>query len=140
EMKTLYIHASKFSYRVRERVKIPTVEEAREGDAGEFENTLVTFVTVERGDLERLDNMREAMGRDMEEVLGRIKADSVVLYPYSHLSSKLSRADHAVKVLAAMHEELDSRGIRVHKAPFGWYKAFDLSCLGHPLSELSRAF
>ena len=139
-MKTLYIHASKFSYRVRERVKIPTVEEAKEGDAAEFENTLVAFVTVEKGDLERLDHVKEAMGKDMEEVLGRIKADSVVLYPYSHLSSNLGRADHAVQVLGVMHEELEGRGIRVHKAPFGWYKAFNLSCLGHPLSELSRAF
>ncbi len=139
-MKALYIHASRFAYRVRERVRIPTVEEAREGDAEEFENTLVAFVTVEKGDLERLDQVREEMGRDMEEVVGRIKADSVVLYPYSHLSSNLSRADHAVTVLGAMHEEFEGRGIRVHRAPFGWYKAFDLSCLGHPLSELSRAF
>jgi len=26
----------------------------------------------------------------------------------------------------------------VKKAPFGWYKAFKLSCKGHPLAELSR--
>ncbi len=26
----------------------------------------------------------------------------------------------------------------VKRAPFGWYKAFSLSCKGHPLSELSR--
>jgi threonyl-tRNA synthetase len=28
----------------------------------------------------------------------------------------------------------------VYKAPFGYYKAFELKCLGHPLSELSRSF
>jgi threonyl-tRNA synthetase len=27
----------------------------------------------------------------------------------------------------------------VHRAPFGWYKAFKISCKGHPLSELSRS-
>src|SRR5690606_29965156 len=29
-------------------------------------------------------------------------------------------------------------GFVVKRAPFGWYKAFSLSCKGHPLSELSR--
>ena len=28
----------------------------------------------------------------------------------------------------------------VSRAPFGWYKSFNLSCKGHPLSELSREF
>jgi hypothetical protein len=28
----------------------------------------------------------------------------------------------------------------VYKAPFGYYKVFELKCLGHPLSELSRSF
>jgi len=26
----------------------------------------------------------------------------------------------------------------VKRSPFGWYKAFTISCKGHPLSELSR--
>jgi threonyl-tRNA synthetase len=28
--------------------------------------------------------------------------------------------------------------VEVSRAPFGWYKAFKISCKGHPLSELSR--
>jgi len=28
--------------------------------------------------------------------------------------------------------------VKVHRAPFGWYKSFKISCKGHPLSELSR--
>src|SRR5690606_36270291 len=33
---------------------------------------------------------------------------------------------------------LVQRDYEVHRVPFGWYKAFKISCKGHPLSELSR--
>ena len=29
-------------------------------------------------------------------------------------------------------------GLNVKRVPFGWYKSFEVSCKGHPLSELSR--
>ena len=28
--------------------------------------------------------------------------------------------------------------MEIKRSPFGWYKAFKLSCKGHPLSELAR--
>ncbi|MBI4983483.1 hypothetical protein HZC32_02465, partial [Candidatus Woesearchaeota archaeon] len=37
-------------------------------------------------------------------------------------------------------EKILSRECQVTRAPFGWYKAFNISCKGHPLSELSRSF
>jgi len=37
-----------------------------------------------------------------------------------------------------MEEKLSD--FEVYRAPFGWYKAFKISCKGHPLSELSREF
>ncbi|MBM3309827.1 MAG: threonine--tRNA ligase, partial [Candidatus Altiarchaeales archaeon] len=41
------------------------------------------------------------------------------------------------QLLADIYDEL--RGdFKVLKAPFGWYKSFELKCKGHPLSELSR--
>ncbi len=35
-------------------------------------------------------------------------------------------------------ETLIGEGLNVKRVPFGWYKAFEISCKGHPLSELSR--
>jgi len=37
-------------------------------------------------------------------------------------------------------EKILKNSYHVERAPFGWYKSFELSCKGHPLSELSRAF
>ncbi|MEW5761505.1 MAG: threonine--tRNA ligase, partial [Candidatus Thermoplasmatota archaeon] len=37
-----------------------------------------------------------------------------------------------------MEKKIASYGYEVLRAPFGWYKSFELSCKGHPLSELSK--
>ena len=37
-------------------------------------------------------------------------------------------------------EELLKDKYKVSRAPFGWYKWFNVACKGHPLSELSRSF
>jgi threonyl-tRNA synthetase len=39
-----------------------------------------------------------------------------------------------------LEARLKEMEVEVVRAPFGWYKAFRLSCKGHPLSELSRDF
>lgn len=62
----------------------------------------------------------------------------MVVYPYAHLSSSLSSPDVAKEVLQKMETRLGEMDIPVARAPFGWYKAFEVSCKGHPLSELSR--
>jgi threonyl-tRNA synthetase len=36
-------------------------------------------------------------------------------------------------------QELKKKKIDVYRAPFGFYKEFELKCKGHPLSELSRS-
>ncbi|MCX6777302.1 MAG: threonine--tRNA ligase [Candidatus Micrarchaeota archaeon] len=55
-----------------------------------------------------------------------------------HLTPTPSSPDVAVKVLQGMEHFLDSKDFQVIRAPFGWYKSFDVKCKGHPLSELSR--
>ncbi|MCS7106782.1 MAG: His/Gly/Thr/Pro-type tRNA ligase C-terminal domain-containing protein [Acidilobaceae archaeon] len=134
-MRALYIHASKFSYKVvKEAIENPPDPPGN----GEYENCLVAFVTVEEGDDTTV--ARRAVG-DMVSHAERVGASVLVIYPYAHLSSELARPSDAHRVLVSMEEQARAawRG-PVSRAPFGWYKAFDISCLGHPLSELSRQF
>ncbi|MBI2665154.1 threonine--tRNA ligase [Candidatus Woesearchaeota archaeon] len=62
-----------------------------------------------------------------------------MLYPYAHLSSALSAPKIAENFLKDA-EQLLSTKYKVTRAPFGWYKSFEMKCKGHPLSELSREF
>ncbi|MDD1769073.1 MAG: threonine--tRNA ligase, partial [Methanomassiliicoccales archaeon] len=75
---------------------------------------------------------------DIKETADKVGAARVLLYPYAHLSSELSDPETGKRMLRRMEEMLLDSGAQVKRAPFGWYKAFRISCKGHPLSELSR--
>jgi threonyl-tRNA synthetase len=62
-----------------------------------------------------------------------------VLYPYVHLlfRSKPASKKIALEIEKKLEEKL-KKEFEVYKAPFGFYKSFDIECKGHPLAELSR--
>ncbi|MEM0198879.1 MAG: threonine--tRNA ligase [Desulfurococcaceae archaeon] len=134
-MKLLLIHARRFTYEPVE----PAVKEHEQIQASfkkDFENTLVVFTTVENSDDESV--VAEAV-QSINEVVLQVKPLEVLIYPYAHLSSDLAPPSKAQEILSKLYMEASKTlNVPVHKAPFGWYKAFKLDCFGHPLSELSR--
>ncbi|QOJ79586.1 threonine--tRNA ligase [Infirmifilum lucidum] len=136
-MKVLLIHAKTFEYEARQKA-VDTAEELSDSNkSGRAENVLVAFVTVEKGDSSDPEIVGKATG-EIESVYKRVGASGVVVYPYAHLSENLAEASEALPLLKSIEEQLKVRGVRVQRAPFGWYKRFTLECYGHPLSELSR--
>ena len=140
-MKSLLLHAKEFCYRpVKPAIK-EYRDEVKEGEEKCFENALVVFVTVEDQDSANPKGVVSAAVDDIVKHLERVKASSVIIYPYAHLSPRLAPPHVAVKVLRLLEEELSSAcKVDVHRAPFGWYKEFKLHCYGHPLAELSRTY
>jgi len=138
-MKVLLIHADRFEYEVKEPTKM--AEELPEGHQKRlsFEEVLVAFSTIESSDTEA-ETLAQVVSADLADVFNKVKAERLVLYPYAHLSSDLASPEQAIEVLKAVEAATASKGIQVHRSPFGWYKAFDIRCKGHPLSELSREF
>ena len=73
------------------------------------------------------------------EHCAQIEETTVMLYPYAHLSSDLESPRAAVKVMDRVEEGLKAaEGVTVTRAPFGFYKGFDVKVKGHPLSEHGR--
>ena len=138
-MRVLLIHADSFSYEIKEPTKM--AEELPPGHANKhsFKEVLVVFSTIESAD-EDAEAVAQIAALDLADIYQKVKADRIVLYPYAHLSPDLASKDLAIKVLKATAHALEASGMVVHRAPFGWYKAFQISCKGHPLSELSREF
>lgn len=66
------------------------------------------------------------------------RVDRVLVYPWAHLSSFLSKDKEAADVFPKTTMILKERGHEASFSPFGWYKAFRLECLGHELAELHR--
>lgn len=136
-MKTLYIHSDYLEYTVKKRT--PVADQITDQEKqGRWEEVLIDFISVEKQDEEDLEGIAQRASADVLEVAKKVGAEKIVLYPYAHLSSSLSSPDAGKKMLRTMEALLQKEGIEVHRAPFGWYKAFKMSCKGHPLSELSR--
>ncbi len=129
-MKLLLIHADYMEYEVKKKTK---VAEDFDGKGERLEEVLVAFVSVEKGDNE---DVAKKAAEEIRDVANKVKAERILIYPYAHLSSNLADAETAINVLKALQAELSD--LEVHRAPFGWYKSFKISCKGHPLSELSR--
>ena len=66
-----------------------------------------------------------------------VKTENIVLYPYAHLSNNLQTPIKSIKILDKISKLLEE-SYNVIRAPFGYYKMFELKVKGHPLSELSR--
>ncbi|MFH0860598.1 MAG: threonine--tRNA ligase [Candidatus Altiarchaeota archaeon] len=134
-MRVLLIHSDYLEFEAK-RKAIKSAEEVKD-KTGRAENVLVVFVAGEKADEKDPDSVVEQLVKDVRENYGKVGAESIVLYPYAHLSSDLSSPKVAQEMLEKAYELL--RGdYNVIKAPFGWYKSFELKCKGHPLSELSR--
>lgn len=136
-MRILLIHSDYLNYNVKN--KTPVAEEIEDAKKqGAFDESLVVFTAVEKDDENNPQWIVKNLVKEVIKTNDQVKAENIVLYPYAHLSSSLSSPKVAVQVLKDAEEALNAEGLNVKRVPFGWYKAFEISCKGHPLSELSR--
>ncbi len=137
-MRLLLIHANYLEFEVKQPT--PAAEEVPEQmKSGRVEEALVVFLAVEEADEPNPDAVATNAAREIADVCKQVETKRVVLYPYAHLSSTLASPSAAVKIMDSTKEKLQGQGFEVLRLPFGWYKAFTVSCKGHPLSELSRS-
>lgn len=136
-MKILLIHANRFVFKVTERLPIGE-EISTENKEKEFEECLVVFTAVEKEDGINIGQISFKAVNEIEQLMAKINASRIIIYPYAHLSNSLATPSVAIETLKTMERLLKEKNYDVFRAPFGWYKAFDISCKGHPLSELSK--
>ena len=136
-MQLLLIHSDFIEFEAKRPTKMAEEieEQARKG---RMEEALCAFIAVEKFDEDDPDAVVAEGSKQIADVAGQVHASRIMIYPYAHLSSQLSTPATAVKILKGLQETLSS-DFQVMRAPFGWYKAFTISCKGHPLSELSRS-
>jgi threonyl-tRNA synthetase len=134
------IHADRFSFEVTGRSKSaePVSELSPTEEAAQIKEVLVAFVSAEKADESApRDVAVEAAGR-IRETAGKMGANRLMVYPYAHLSSTLARPKIAAEIIDALVGQLRAdREFETHRAPFGFYKSFDIVSKGHPLSELA---
>ena len=137
-MKILSLHCDYIKFKpLKKALRQP--EELSERRQGEIvvDNPLVLMIAVEKQDESNPDLVKRLI-KEVKELTKQVKADKLVLYPYAHLSSSLSKPDFALKTLEEAEKKLKKDFKIIERAPFGYYKEFELKVKGHPLSELSR--
>lgn len=135
-MQLLLIHSDYIEYEVTKST--PVAEKIDESfKKGKMENVLTAFIAVEGVDKADPDGVAGRAADEIKKVAVQLGVKKVMLYPYAHLSSDLASPQTALGILSDV-ESLLKPHFDVARAPFGWYKAFKISCKGHPLSELSR--
>ncbi|MEK6855826.1 MAG: threonine--tRNA ligase, partial [Nanoarchaeota archaeon] len=137
-MRLITLHCDYIKFKpLKKAIKAP--EELSEERKKEIivKDPLVVLTAIEKGDN---DQIIKQYTDSIIKTAGEVKAKKIVLYPYAHLSSNLSSPDTALEYLTEAEHTLKKQGLEVIRAPFGYYKEFELKCKGHPLSELSKEF
>jgi threonyl-tRNA synthetase len=133
-MRLLQLHSDFVEYQ-------PIAREIEEAEANipnnkvHLEDLVVTFVAIENGDDETFVS---AAINEIGNYLKAVKAKRLLIYPYAHLTSDLASAEHALKVILSIEKYAKERWVDVHRAPFGWTKAFQIKVKGHPMAENYR--
>ena len=137
-MKILSLHCDYIKFKpLKKALRQP--EELSERRQGEIvvDSPLVLMIAVEKQDESNPDLIKRLI-KEVKELAKQVKVDKLVLYPYAHLSPSLSKPDFALKTLEEAEKKLKKDFKIIERAPFGYYKEFELKVKGHPLSELSR--
>ncbi len=134
-MKILFLHCDYIKFKPLKKA-LKSISDLPEKDKKkkEVKDCLVIFVAVEKGD--GIEIVKE-LSKNVKDVAKEIKVKKLVLYPYAHLARDLASPEIASSVFNEAEKVL-SKDFDVTKAPFGYYKEFELKVKGHPLSELSR--
>ncbi len=135
-MRIITLHCDYIKFKPTKKA-IQKADDLKDMSGKEVKDCLVVLTAVEQGDSDEiLKQMLEAVEKTSKEV----GAKNIVLYPYAHLSSMLAKPDTALEYLTEAEHVLAKKGYNVTRAPFGYYKEFELKCKGHPMSELSKEF
>ena len=136
-MKILALHVDYIEFKpLKKALKSIGELSEKEKKGGRAEEALVVLTAVEKKDRDTKEVVKKLV-ESVKEIADQVKPKNIVLYPYAHLSSDLASPQIAEKTLDEAEIQL-KKLYSVTRAPFGYYKEFEMKVKGHPLSELSR--
>ena len=100
-----------------------------------LEDLVVVLIAIENDDDESVANIAVS---EIKKYLDTVKSKRLLIYPYAHLSSSLATPATAVGIIKVVEDIAKESIDEVHRAPFGWTKAFDIRVKGHPLAENAK--
>jgi len=138
-MKILSLHCDYIKFRpLKKALREPEQLAKEDENEKEVKECLVILTSVEKSDEQNSSGIAGNLVANIKDIASQVNCKKIVLYPYAHLATDLASPSEAMKILQLSETELKKQKFDVVRAPFGYYKEFELKCKGHPLSELSR--
>jgi len=134
-MKIITLHSDYIKFKALKKAIKSLDLDVKEKSEKFVKEPLVILTAVEKGDD---NNTIKDFVKEVKSIANQVKAKNIVLYPYAHLSSNLSSPKLAQELLDKSFKALKKVFKNVERAPFGYYKEFEIKVKGHPLAELSR--
>ncbi len=136
-MKVLFLHVDFIKFKpLKKALKSIAELSEKEKEEKTVKDALVVMTAVEKTDSDTKKIVAKLV-ENVKDIAKQVKTEKIVFYPYAHLSRELANPEHAIEVMDEAEKEL-KKSFSVVRAPFGYYKEFELKVKGHPLSELSR--
>src|SRR5919109_1673451 len=133
-MRLIQLHSDFIEY-TPVRKEIGLAEENISHEKVRLEDLVVILAAVEKGDNETV--VLKAVN-EIRKYLKTVKSEKLLIYPYAHLSSNLAAPKEAFDILKLFEDTARKSLPDVHRAPFGWTKAFNIQVKGHPLAENAK--
>jgi threonyl-tRNA synthetase len=136
-MKFLSLHVDYVKFKpLKKALKNISNLSGQEMEEKYVKEALLILTAVEKGDV-NIERVVDEYTKNVKDIAKQVGAKNIVLYPYAHLSKNLGNPEIAIVILNQA-EKILKKYFKVEKAPFGYYKEFEMKVKGHPLSELSR--
>lgn len=142
-MQLLLIHSKGFDWEAND--KAVANAEPLTADLKEYhtdESVLVVFIAVETIDTRNSGSVIANASLEIQQALTDIGETRAILYPWVHLAkSPPASPSDAMSILKRLNTHLqeENPGLQLIRAPFGYYKRFNIHCIGHPLAERSKS-
>ncbi len=122
-MRILSINVDRIHYKATTKTKIAESTETIEDSMGKC---MVFFTCIEKLDEANPQKVVEKAKNSIIKRLGQVKEKDMMIFPYAHLAMVLSSPEVALNILKGLESLLIEEGFNVKRAPFGWYKEFEL--------------
>lgn len=134
-MRLLQLHSDFIEYEPIAKEITYAAEENVSKSKVRLEDLVVTLIAVEEDDDE---STAKIAADEIKKYLDIVKSKRLLIYPYAHLSSNLASPETAAEIIKSVERIAKESLSDVHRAPFGWTKAFDIKVKGHPLAENAK--
>src|ERR687885_13129 len=133
-MRILQLHSDFIEYEPVSK-EINDAEENISKNIVRLEDLVVTLLSIEVNDDK--DIVKNAVN-EIKKYMDTVKSKRLLIYPYAHLSSCLASPTIAAEIIKSVEDISKELIDEVHRAPFGWTKAFQIKVKGHPLAENAK--